>query len=102
MLPKARCPSAVSELTSEPAANRSLERNRLYWQCRRGMLELDALLLGFLDRRYDQLDDAGRAAFERLLSCPDPLLLDYLMARTIPIDKDVADVVNAIRSAVEP
>lgn len=76
-------------------------RNRLQWQCRRGMLELDALLLGFLERRYSQLDAEGRAAFERLLGCPDPLLLDYLMGRTIPIDTDVAHVICEIRNAVE-
>lgn len=66
------------------------------------MLELDALLLGFLERRYEQADAGTRAAFERLLATPDPLLLDYLMKRTIPIDKDVADVIDQIRNAVEP
>lgn len=66
------------------------------------MLELDALLFGFLDRSYGQLDERGRAAFEQLLGYPDPLLLAYLMGRTVPIDKDVADVVNEIRNAVEP
>jgi len=66
------------------------------------MLELDALLLGFLERRYEQAAPDTRAAFERLLAAPDPLLLDYLMKRTIPIDRDVADVIDQIRSAVEP
>ncbi len=75
---------------------------RLYWQCRRGMLELDALLQGFMDRRYAELDAVQRTALETLLACSDPLLLEYLMGRAVPFDKDVADVVVQIRNAVEP
>ncbi|MDJ0806588.1 MAG: succinate dehydrogenase assembly factor 2, partial [Gammaproteobacteria bacterium] len=36
--------------------NDDAELNRLRWQCRRGMLELDLLLLGFLETRYPRLD----------------------------------------------
>lgn len=81
---------------------RSRDFQRLYWQCRRGMLELDALLQGFMVRHYDTLDAGQRKALETLLASPDPLLLEYLMGRAVPFDKDVADVVSRIRNAVEP
>ncbi len=65
-------------------------RSRLLWQCRRGMLELDAMLQAFMEKAYDELTESQRKAFEILLQTPDQLLLEYLMGRTIPIDKEVA------------
>lgn len=74
------------------------QRAQLKWRCRRGMLELDLLLQGFLENGYDKLAESGREAFHELLSYPDHDLLEYLMARALPTDKDVADVVNCIRN----
>ena len=73
--------------------------NRLRWQCRRGMRELDLLLLQFLDTGYADLDAEAARAFARLLDCPDALLLEWLLGRQRPSDKDVADVVEYIRRA---
>jgi len=75
-------------------------KSRLYWQCRRGMLELDTLLLGFMDTDYNELNNHYRHVFETILDNSDPLLLDYLMGNTIPIDKDVAYVIKKIQEAV--
>ncbi|VAW93527.1 Succinate dehydrogenase flavin-adding protein, antitoxin of CptAB toxin-antitoxin [hydrothermal vent metagenome] len=76
-------------------------KSRLYWQCRRGMLELDTLLLGFMDKKYNDLDNHYQLVFESVLGNSDPLLLDYLMGNTIPADKDVAYVIKKIQEAVE-
>lgn len=73
------------------------EINRLRWQCRRGMRELDLLLLQFLDTGYAELNTGAAQAFVRLLECPDMLLLEWLLGRQIPSDKEVADVVQRIR-----
>ncbi len=51
---------------------------RLYWACRRGALELDLVLQGFLAEVYPRLNAAERIAFERLLECDDPTLLGLL------------------------
>lgn len=91
-------PSATDRGRRDPdAAGR-----RLRWQCRRGMLELDLLLLGFLDKGYEDLSPAGCNAFEALLGSPDQLLYEYLLGGTVPIDKEVADVVRRIRAAAGP
>ena len=74
----------------------------LYWRCRRGMLELDLLLQGFLERGYPDLDEAGRRTFERLLESPDPQLHALLLGHEPPADKEVARVVDAIRRAAVP
>jgi len=60
------------------------------------------MLEDFLARGYAQLDARQRKAFEILLQSPDQLLLEYLMGRMIPIDKDVADVTQRIRRATGP
>lgn len=79
------------------AQNETTELNRLRWQCRRGMRELDILLLQFLDAGYAELDRQAAQAFNRLLDCPDALLLEWLLGRQLPSDKEVADVVQRIR-----
>ena len=75
------------------------QRARLAWQCRRGMLELDLLLQAFLDRCYDALPPQQQRAFERLLTYPDQLLLEYAMGRRLPADPELAHVVTCLRAA---
>ena len=57
------------------------EKAKLYWACRRGMLELDLLLLPFLDQCYDHLNDKERSVFVELLAIEDPTLYQWLIAR---------------------
>ena len=78
--------------------NQKNEYSRLYWQCRRGMLELDILLQTFVTTAVQFLNQIELEAFKRLLSQPDNLLLEYLMGRTVPLDKEVARVVEQIRN----
>jgi antitoxin CptB len=78
------------------------ERNRLSWQCRRGMRELDEILGLYLDTAYAGLGESEKACFSRLLEYPDSLLLEVLMGRMIPTDTDVAHLVHNIRSTVTP
>ena len=78
-----------------------LNRPRLYWQCRRGMLELDILLQGFLDAKFDALAVAEQHAFVELLDYPDAVLLEYMLGRMIPTDQRIANVVTKIRAPLE-
>jgi len=78
------------------------ELARLRWQCRRGMLELDIFLESFMDKAYMQLTPQQQQAFSDLLETPDQMLLDYLMGRVIPYDKDIADVTKQVRLATNP
>ena len=76
--------------------------NRLAWQCRRGMRELDELLNSFLLQGYRSLDEAAQETFARLLEYPDAVLLELLMGRMTPADKDVACIVQKIRNTAAP
>lgn len=79
----------------------SAERNRIDWQCRRGMRELDELLRCFLARRYTALDERDRHTFSELLEYPDTVLLELLMGRMTPADRDVDRVVRDIRNTAQ-
>lgn len=81
--------------------NSSLQiyRSRLYWQCRRGMLELDCLLQDFFQQHIDELSELELNTFETLLQCPDALLLEYLLGQTVPLDAGMAHVVQQIRQS---
>jgi len=83
---------------ADVAAVENNREARLQWQCRRGMLELDLFLRGFLEKGYGKLLDEEKQAFDRMLLTPDQQLLEYLMGREQPEDKDVADVVNKVRA----
>ena len=58
---------------------KNLERMR--WRSRRGLLELDIVLGRFIDAHYEQLDAAGKQAFEELLDMPDNPLWDMIAGR---------------------
>ena len=73
---------------------------RLRWRCRRGMRELDALLLGFVDRCGADFTGAEIAAFEGVLELPDPVLHSYLLGRSAPTDAATAELIGRIRAGV--
>ena len=74
------------------------ELSRLRWQCRRGMLELDALLGDFLDAHYHDLKPHELAVLKDVLTYPDQLLFDYFFGNGKPTDKDVSHVIERIRN----
>ena len=78
-----------------------LRKRRLRWQCRRGMRELDLMLLAFVDQRYDPLSDTDQRCFEQMLQNPDQLLLAWLMGHQQPTDPHLAKLVAHIRRPAE-
>lgn len=73
---------------------------RLRWRCRRGMRELDALLIGFVDRCGAGFTAAEMTAFEGVLELPDPVLHSYLLGRSAPADTATAELIERIRASV--
>ncbi|MBF8221751.1 FAD assembly factor SdhE [Halomonas sp. 328] len=69
---------------SEATPLEDVERKRLYWHSRRGMWELDLLLVPFLEQRYGELDGDDRAAYRALLEEEDQDLFVWLMRREPP------------------
>ena len=75
--------------------------SRLRWQCRRGMRELDALLLGYLECCYPAADAGEKSAFRALLALPDSRLIDYLLLGNAVGEPELTDVVRCIRSRAD-
>ena len=57
------------------------ELDRIRWQCRRGMLELDLVLNRFVEQDLAGLAPAELETFRQLLEEPDPRLLGWVMAQ---------------------
>jgi len=69
--------------------------SKLRWQCRRGMRELDDLLMNYLEGRYERARAGEKAAFRAVLELSDPELMGYLLRNDAP-PAELADVVAAI------
>ncbi len=78
-----------------------MERNKLFWASRRGMLELDLILQPFVDRVYPSLSPEDQARYVRLLTCEDQDLFGWLMQHHIPADGEILRIVAIIRAAHE-
>ena len=61
-----------------------LERARLRWRARRGLLENDLIVTRFLDKYEADLTDVDVAALDRLFLMGDHDLLEVLLARSEP------------------
>ena len=74
-----------------------MEYNRLVWGSRRGMLELDLILLPFLENVYKTLDEADQQRYQDLLAQEDQDLFAWLMNRSDPQDPEILRIVQIIR-----
>lgn len=71
-------------------------KERLLWQCRRGMLELDMLLENFLEQHFQHLSAEQQANFIQLLEQPDPFLFSWIMEGKAP--QPFTEIVKLIRT----
>ena len=82
---------------TEPGRSAEEELRRLRWRCRRGLLENDLVLVRFLDRHAEQLDAAGRAAFNELLDYEDNHLWDLISGRAEPSEARHREILGWLR-----
>ena len=73
------------------------ELKRLRWKCRRGMKELDFLLLRWLDANFIAASASERHNFERLLTVEDDQLWAWFLGRSQPQDPELDALVQRIR-----
>jgi antitoxin CptB len=70
-----------------------IERERLRWKCRRGLLELDIVLQRYLLRHPDD------TALSELLDLPDNDLWDIVAGRSDRFEPHLKQVVERLRAA---
>ncbi|HGM5579718.1 TPA: succinate dehydrogenase assembly factor 2 [Pseudomonas putida] len=78
------------------------ELNRLFWHSRRGMLELDVLLVPFTQEVYSSLSEADRELYRRLLTCEDQDMFGWFMERNESEDPELQRMVRIILDRVQP
>jgi antitoxin CptB len=64
-----------------------VNRARLRWRARRGLLENDLILTRFLDVHEESMSDEEVDAFSRLMDISDNALMDLLMGKSEPEDQ---------------
>jgi len=70
--------------------------HRIYWHSRRGMLELDLILMPFVEKHYKQLSDADQQAYVNLLACEDQDLFIWFLQHREPVDTELARIVQLV------
>ncbi|HEY8385504.1 MAG TPA: succinate dehydrogenase assembly factor 2 [Porticoccaceae bacterium] len=74
-----------------------MDKNRLFWASRRGMLELDLILLPFIEQIYPELSEEDKARYHSLLDCEDQDLFAWFLRRQDPDDPELLKIVQIIR-----
>ena len=72
------------------------ELRKLEWRCRRGMKELDILLVRYVRERLPAASSDERDVFAEFLELPDPELARYLLAGDVPDDPRHAALCRAL------
>ena len=75
-----------------------LEYRKLVWHSRRGMLELDLLLLPFARECLPELPSAVQEAYVRLLREEDQDLFAWLVDRAQHPDPEMQSLIDRIRA----
>ena len=73
-----------------------IEAKRAAWHSRRGMLELDVLLMPFAEKAYPGLPEEDKVRYRQLLDCEDPDLFTWFLEHKVPEDPDLARMVSMV------
>ncbi|WP_375752587.1 succinate dehydrogenase assembly factor 2 [Vibrio sp. HN007] len=72
------------------------EKARIKWACRRGMLELDVVIMPFFEECFESLSETEQQDFVALLECDDPDLFTWVMQHGRSENEALANMVDKI------
>ncbi|AQT59250.1 response regulator receiver protein [Cellvibrio mixtus] len=75
-----------------------MDINRLFWGSRRGMLELDLVLMPFLENVYPGLEQSDKERYWLLLEEQDQDLFAWFLRRENPDNPELQRIVDIIRA----
>lgn len=75
---------------------------RLCWASRRGMLELDLMLVPFVEQQFPKLEEADQRIYWRLMECEDTELFAWLLNKDQASDPELARMVKQIIEFSKP
>tara|TARA_B110000495_G_C22976418_1_gene573558 strand:- start:478 stop:726 length:249 start_codon:yes stop_codon:yes gene_type:complete len=71
-------------------------KHEIFWHSRRGMLELDLLLVPFAREVFESLSHPDQMLYSELLEEEDQDLFTWLMQRTPPKDPRLESIIRQI------
>lgn len=74
--------------------NNQLQK-KAYFQCRRGLQELDVMLIPFVKQHFKKLTRSDQHSFMALLSSEDVDLLDWLVNQVVP-PKEFSEIIRIV------
>lgn len=78
-----------------------INRFKLEWECRRGMRELDKMIMPFYKNHFDDLNESQQQAFVEMLSYTDPELFRWVMLQENAPSQAISDLIELMRSKIE-
>lgn len=69
---------------------------RLGWHCRRGIKEVEVLLIPFFEQKYQGLSADDKQLFEKLLEQHDVDMFEWFTHRSVPDQEDLARIVSMV------
>jgi antitoxin CptB len=76
------------------------EQGRLGWQCRRGIKEVEVVLIPYFEKRFNQASEREQSLFIRLLECQDVDMFEWFTYRAEPEDSELAEIVGIVLGKV--
>ncbi len=70
--------------------------NRVYWHSRRGMLELDLVLMPFVEQHFEALNDEDKRCYLKLLECEDQDMFGWFLEHRVPEDDELKHIVGLV------
>tara|TARA_B100000941_G_C28047535_1_gene322799 strand:+ start:86 stop:349 length:264 start_codon:yes stop_codon:yes gene_type:complete len=73
-------------------------KKKILWECRRGLWELDAILIPFIENNFDYLEENEISDFQRLLAYEDIEIFDILVNKKSFDDVSLKPITKKILS----
>ena len=74
-------------------------KNKAYWRSRRGMQELDMLLIPFVEEQLQRLPEPLQRCYVEFIDHEDWELFDWLQGREEPSDPQMRELIELILAA---
>ena len=69
---------------------------KILWQCRRGLWELDAILVPFVEQSFNDLNEEEIDKFRKFLSYEDIEMFDILVNKKVYEDQELESIIERI------
>ncbi len=83
-------------VNDQEKAGRAADEHKVYWASRRGMLELDLVLMPFAKDVYPSLSQTDQQAYRQLLEEQDQDLFSWFLGRQQPDDPGLKRTVDMV------